>query len=39
MRKDKDLAIRYFEKLAIANPENQKLEEIKKEIEALEENL
>jgi tetratricopeptide (TPR) repeat protein len=39
IRKDKESAIRYFEKLAASNPENQKLEKIKEEIEALEENL
>lgn len=35
IRKDKESALRYFEKLAAANPENQKLEELREEIENL----
>lgn len=35
IRKDKESALRYFEKLANSNPENQKLTEIKEEIEQL----
>ena len=36
IRKDKESASKYFEKLAFVNPKNQKLEEIKKVVEALE---
>jgi Flp pilus assembly protein TadD len=36
MRKDKESAVKYLEKLSISNPENQKLAEIREEVEALE---